>query len=65
MAPGILLSRRVWRCSTAHLTWLSQKKTVGDGEKPLTYLNSLLKVLLGTDSFLRVPKKKKLNFDVQ
>jgi hypothetical protein len=39
----------VWRSSTAHLTWLSQKKTVGDGEKLLTYLNSVLKVLLGTD----------------
>jgi hypothetical protein len=32
------------------------KKTVGDGEKLLTYLNSALKVLLGTDIFLRVPK---------
>jgi hypothetical protein len=29
---------------------------VGDGEKLLTYLNSVLKVLLGTDIFLRVPK---------
>jgi hypothetical protein len=57
MALGILLSRRGWRSSTAHLTWLSQKKTVGDGEKLLTYLNSALKVLLGTDVFLRVPKK--------
>jgi hypothetical protein len=63
MALGILLSRRVWRSSTAHLTWLSQKP-VGDGEKLLTYLNSALKVLLGTDIFLRVPKKK-LNFVVQ
>jgi hypothetical protein len=63
MALGILLSRRVWRSSTAHLTWLSQK-IVGDGEKLLTYLNSVLKVLLGTDSFPRVPKKK-LNFVVQ
>jgi hypothetical protein len=42
--------------STAHLTWLSQK-TMGDGEKLLTYLNSALKVLLGTDIFPRVPKK--------
>jgi hypothetical protein len=33
------------------------KKTVGDGEKLLTYLNSVLKVLLGTDSFPRVPNK--------
>jgi hypothetical protein len=64
MALGILLSRRVWRSSTAHLTWLSQKNTVGDGEKLLTYLNSELKVLLGTDSFPRVPKKK-LKFVVQ
>jgi hypothetical protein len=52
MALGILLSRRVWRSSTA------QKKTVGDGGKLLTYLNSALQVLLGTDIFLRVPKKK-------
>jgi hypothetical protein len=36
--------------STAHLTWLLQK-TVGDGEKQLTYLNSALKVLLGTFEF--------------
>jgi hypothetical protein len=43
--------------STRYLTWLSQT-TVGDGEKLLTYLNSALKVLLGTDIFLRVPKKK-------
>jgi hypothetical protein len=34
---------------------------VGDGEKLLTYLNSALKVLLGTDIFPRVPPKK-LNF---
>jgi hypothetical protein len=60
MALGILLSRSVWRSSTAYLTWLSQKKTVGDGEKLLTYLNSALKVLLGTDIFLRVPKKVKV-----
>jgi hypothetical protein len=53
-------SRRVWRSSTAHLTWLSQKKIVGDGEKLLTYLNSALKDLLGTDS-LNPPK---LNFVV-
>jgi hypothetical protein len=33
------------------------KKTVGDGEKLLTYLNSVLKVLLGTNIFPRVPKK--------
>jgi hypothetical protein len=64
MALDILLSRIEWRSSTAHLTWLSQKKTVGDGEKLLTYLNSVLKVLLGTGSFPHVPKKK-LNFVVQ
>jgi hypothetical protein len=51
----------VWRSSTAHLTWLSQKKTVGDGEKLLTYLNSALKVLSGLDNFPRGTKKK-LNF---
>jgi hypothetical protein len=62
MALGILLSRRVWRSSTAHLTWLSQK-TVGDGEKLLTHLNAALKVLLETGIFPRVPKKK-LNFVV-
>jgi hypothetical protein len=56
MALGFLLSGTVWRSSTAHLTWLSQK-IVGDGEKLLTYLNSALKVLLGTDIFPRVPKK--------
>jgi hypothetical protein len=58
MALGILLSRRAWLSSTAHLTWLSQK-TVGDGENLLTYLNSALKVHLGTDIFLSVPKKSK------
>jgi hypothetical protein len=40
------------------------KKTVGDGEKLLTFFNLVLKVLLGTDIFLRVPKKK-LHFVVQ
>ena len=34
------------------------KKTVGDKEKLLTYLNSALEVLLGLDIFPRVPKKK-------
>jgi hypothetical protein len=57
MALGILLSRRVWRSSTAHLTWLSQKKTVDDGEKLLTYFNSALKVLSGLDIFPRGTKK--------
>ena len=40
------------------------KKSVGDGEKLLTYLNSALKVLLGLDIFPCVPKKK-LNFVFQ
>jgi hypothetical protein len=44
--------------STAHLTWLSQKPWVME-KKILTYLNSALKVLLGTDIFRRVPKKVK------
>jgi hypothetical protein len=61
MALGILLSRRVWRSSTAHSTWLSQKKPVGDGEKMLTCLNPALKVLSGLDTFPRGTKKK-LNF---
>jgi hypothetical protein len=63
MALGILLSRSVaLQYCTFNLAFT--KKTVGDGEKLLTYLNSALKVLLGTDSFPRVPKKK-LNFIVQ
>jgi hypothetical protein len=33
------------------------KKTVGDGEKLLTYLNSVLKVLSGLDIFPRGTKK--------
>jgi hypothetical protein len=37
------------------------KKTVGDGEKLLTYLNSALKVLSGLDIFPRGTEKK-LNF---
>jgi hypothetical protein len=45
----------------SYLTWLSQKKTVGDGEKLLTYLNSALKVLSGLDIFPRGTKKT-LNF---
>jgi hypothetical protein len=38
------------------------KKTIGDGEKVLTYLNSVLKVLLGTDIFPRVPKQSSILF---
>jgi hypothetical protein len=45
---------------SSHLTWLSQK-TVGDGEKLLTYLNSALKVLSGLDIFPRGTKNN-LNF---
>ena len=52
MALGILLSHFF----TLHLA--VTKKTVGDGEKLLTYLNSALKALLGFDIFPRVPKKK-------
>jgi hypothetical protein len=36
------------------------KKTVGDGEKLLTYLNSALKALLGFDSFPRFPKRSEI-----
>jgi hypothetical protein len=39
MAPGILLSRKSValdkNSSIAHLTWLSQKKNRGDGEKQI------------------------------
>jgi hypothetical protein len=41
----------------SHVTWLSQK-TVGDGEKLITYLNSALKLLSGLDIFPRGTKKK-------
>jgi hypothetical protein len=57
MALGILLSRSVWRSSTAHLTWLSQIKPWVMEEKLLTYLNSALKVLSGLDIFPRGTKK--------
>ena len=43
----------------SHFTWLSQK-TVGDGEKLLTYFNSALKALLGFDIFPRLPKKSEI-----
>jgi hypothetical protein len=36
---------------------LAVKKTVGDGEKLLTYLNSALKVLSGLDIFPRGTKE--------
>jgi hypothetical protein len=59
MAQGILLSRSVaLPYCIFNLTVKKKKKpTVGDGEKLFTYLNSVLKVLLGTDIFPRVPKK--------
>ena len=47
-------------CKNAHFFHTSlgcHKKTAGDGEKLLTYLNSALKALLGFDIFPRVPKK--------
>ena len=37
-----------------------KKKTVGDGENLLTYLNSALKALLGFDIFPRLPKKSEI-----
>ena len=39
---------------------LAVKKTVGDGEKLLTYLNSALKALLGFDISPCVPKKSEI-----
>ena len=48
-------------CKNTHfftLHFAVTKKTVGDGEKLLTYLNSVWKALLGFDIFPRVPKKK-------
>ena len=46
------------RFFTLHLA--VTKKTVGDGEKLLTHLNSALKALLGFDIFPRVPKKSEI-----
>jgi hypothetical protein len=46
-------------CKYTHFDW-HKKKTVGDGEKLLTYLNSALKVLSGEEIFPRGTKK--LNF---
>jgi hypothetical protein len=40
------------------------QKTVGGGEKLLTYLNSALKFLLGLDIFPRVQKKLGNKFDL-
>ena len=50
-------------CKNTHFFTLHlavTKKTVGDGEKLLTYLNSALKALLGFDIFRRVPKKSEI-----
>ena len=50
-------------CKNTHFFHTSlgcHKKTVGDGEKLLTYLNSALKALLGFDIFPRVPKKSEI-----
>jgi hypothetical protein len=60
MALGILLSRRVWRLLNTpvlHILLGCHNKNMGDGEKLLTYLNSALKVLLGTDIFPVSQKK--------
>ena len=49
-------------CKNTHFFHTSlgcHKKTVGDGEKLLTYLSSALKALLGCDMFPLVPKKVK------
>ena len=54
MALGILPSHFF----TLHLA--VTKKTVGDGEILLTYLNSALKALLGFDIFPRRTKKSEI-----
>ena len=54
MTLGILLSHR------APLHLAVTKKTVGDGEKLLTYLNSALKALLEFDIFPRGTKKSEI-----
>jgi hypothetical protein len=41
-----------------HISPGFHKKTMGDGEKLLTYLNSVLKVLSGLDIFPRETKRK-------
>ena len=45
-----------------HTSLRCHKKTAGDGEKLLTYLNSALKALLGFDIFPRVRKKSEILF---
>jgi hypothetical protein len=58
----VLLSSEI--CKYTHFFTFNlavTKETVGDGEKLLTYLNSVLKVLSGLDIFPHGTKKK-LNF---
>jgi hypothetical protein len=43
-----------------HISPSCHKKTVGDGEKLLTCLNSVLKVLSGLDIFPRGTKKSEI-----
>jgi len=43
-----------------HISLGCHKKTVGDGEKLFTYLNSALKALLGFDIFPRGTKKSEI-----
>jgi hypothetical protein len=43
-----------------HISPGCHKKPVGDGEKLLTYLNSVLKVLSGLDMFPRGTKKSEI-----
>jgi hypothetical protein len=47
-----------------HISSGCHKKSVGDGEKLLTYLNSVLKVLSGLDIFSRGTKKVKFFWPV-
>ena len=49
-------------CKNTHFftLHLAVKKTMGDGEKLLIYLNSALKALLGFDILPRVPKKSEI-----
>ena len=54
----ILLPSEICKNTHFFTLHLAVTKTVGDGEKLLTYLNSALKALLGFDIFPRVPKKK-------
>jgi hypothetical protein len=59
--PKSLLTSIMYEvCKYTHFFTINMavtKQNVGDGENPLTYLNSALKVLLGLHSLPRVPKK--------